>query len=153
MTEDEYMDPEDYEDMKKGIPPKKELPPDKPLTPEQFKVLPKEQKETVIEKRNNVLKDYGLVTNDREELANERTKIKIAWIIALAAVVFVGGFLYFSSGEAYKPEVACGNLTAVCEGYSFNVTCGECQECPPCVVSCGDVEFPDELEITLKNSS
>lgn len=147
---DEYMDPDDYEAMKKGIPSKKEIPPYKPLTPEQFKDLPKEQKETVIEKRNNILKDYGLVTNDREELKNEKTKTKIAWIIALAAVVFVGGFLYFSSKEAYKPEVVCGNLTAICEGYSFNVTC----ECPEqsCICNC---EFPDELEIdlTLKNSS
>ena len=128
---DEYMNQDDYEKMK--------LPTNQPS--------PQQIKKTYIEANNKKLNPNGLSIIDIDEKNS-----KIVWYVAIALIVFVAGFLYFSSNEAYKSDIVCAgsNLTAICEGYSFNCSCPPCPSnsvsCPPCP------NFPNELNVIIKNN-
>jgi len=73
---------------------------------------------------------------------------KISWYLIIAGV-FVLGFLYFTYSGLYKGECKPStNLTAVCEGYSFNFTCPACPDCNP-TLNC---DVPDEIKVKLNST-
>lgn len=143
MGNDDYMSPEEYDAIKRGISPEykpKPLPTYSGTPKEVPRELPKdvtllspEEKKKEIGKwnENPTVKANGIKAVDENEENKKNRKIK--WVFIFLVFIFVSGFLYLSYNLYYKPNVACGNTTAICEetvcnagACNCNMTCGAC---------------------------
>jgi len=69
--------------------------------------------------------------------------------ILIGLSLIAGSLFYASYYDKFKSEIICGNSSLKCETQSCINNCDK--ECPDC--SCGDCNFPDNIEINLVNET
>ena len=94
-----------------------------------------------ISQANKVFEPNGYILKDRDA----DRKHKLYFLLTFIALVGVIG--YSSYNGYYKSDIAFNpNMTAICEGTSYNFSCPPCPE-SSYNITCGDCNFPDKISI------
>lgn len=101
---------------------------------------------TEYEKQTNPkLKEFG------KQIVNNKNYNLLKWGIIILAI-FVVLFAYMAFNDKFKTEVTCPTIT--CPSIDIPA-CPSCPTCPSNNISlkCGDVNFPNSIDVNLNNES
>lgn len=100
--------------------------------------------------------DYELIKKSELEDFKRKKYLSVALtgMFILVGILCLSGVIFYSAySDKFKSDLICGNMTSTCEGNTLTCPTIPSYTCPTCTNNCNCPEFPDNLELTIKNET